>query len=457
MKSRTSFLIIAVSFLALASLPLSAQAQSLTPQEKARLEQELAQVEAEQKKVEADLAATQAQSSSLQRDISILDQKIKAAQLNIRAKTLKIETLGNDIKQKERHIGALEDRIGRGKETLAQIMRKTNETSSYTLPEMLLSQATLTGFLEDIDSFESVQTGLKDTFEQIRDDKSETQAERDVLDKRRNAEIDARYTIEQEKKNIEVDEREKQRLLSISRSNEAAYSADLVKKRAKAAQIRAQLFPLRGAEPIPFGDAYRYAVAAYQKTGVRPAFLLGIFAQESSLDTSDATFGKHVGSCYLTDTQTGAGVRASTRTPIADVMKPSRDVAPFLEIVNALGGDPFTTLISCPLSTGYGGAMGPAQFIPSTWMLVKDRLARLLNISGMPNPWSPAHAFMASAMYLSDLGASAGTYTAERNAACKYYSGVSCGLRTGNTSYGNSVMANAERIQRTMIDPLQGL
>jgi hypothetical protein len=55
---------------------------------------------------------------------------------------------------------------------------------------------------------------------------------------------------------------------------------------------------------------------------------------------------------------------------------------------------------------------------------------------------------MATSMYLSDLGAGGGTYTAERNAACKYYSGRACdSQKPYNTSYGNSVIAKAEKFQ----------
>ena len=121
----------------------------------------------------------------------------------------------------------------------------------------------------------------------------------------------------------------------------------------------------------------------------------------------------------------------------------------------ALGRDPYKTQVSCPIGGfGYGGAMGPAQFIPSTWKMLANRIATLLGIK-TPDPWYPRDAFMASAIYLTDLGAGAETYTAERNAACKYYSGSSCGLVKGNTTYGDSVYAKATNIQTTMIDPLQ--
>jgi peptidoglycan hydrolase CwlO-like protein len=441
-----------------------ASAQTLTQKERAKLEQELAQVEAEQKAAEKELLNAQNQSASIERDIKVLDAKIKAAQLNIKAKTLLIQTLGNDITKKVKYIGTLEQRIERGKDTLEQLMRKTNEVGSYTMPEVLLAQTSITGFFEDIDNFQEVQQGIYDTFEQIRSDKQETETEKNVLDKRRNSEVDARATIEREKKNIEANEAEKQKLLAASKSSEKSYATILAEKKARAAQIRATLFPLAGGgEPIPFGDAYRYALAAQQKTGVRAAFILGIFAQESSLDT-DATFGKHIGSCYMTDPATGNGKGANTGSEQKRVMKPDRDVPPYLEITKQLGRDPFSTRVSCWQPNydsagnpfGWGGAMGPAQFIASTWMGIKDSLATALGISGMPDPWNPAHAFMAAAMHLRDIGAGTGTYTAERTAACRYYGGGS--VCTSVTSvYGNSVMTKADNIQRNMIDPLQGL
>ena len=103
-------------------------------------------------------------------------------------------------------------------------------------------------------------------------------------------------------------------------------------------------------------------------------------------------------------------------------------------------------VVSCPQSVGWGGAMGPAQFIPSTWMLLENRIASALNKSVADvDPWNPQDAFMASALYLSDLGAGAGTQSSEKTASCKYYSGQGCGIVTGATSYGNSVIGSHEQ------------
>jgi membrane-bound lytic murein transglycosylase B len=385
----------------------------------------------------------------LKRDITILDAKIKSAQLNIKAKNILIESLGKDISNKQKTIETLLERIERGRETLSQIMRKTSEIDNISIPEILLSGDNISSIFSDLDTFESLQSSLKTTFEEIRDTKTQTEEEKQNLDDRRSQEIDARYAIQQEEKNIKSNQAEKQRLLGISKSNELTYSQVIADKAKKAAQIRAALFSLRDAKAIPFGDALKYANLASQKTGVRPAFLLAILTQESSL-------GSDVGSCYLTDFQTGIGASVKNGKVISNVMKPSRDVEPFISITKSLGLDPLKTLVSCPQSVGWGGAMGPAQFIPSTWMLFKDRISSLSG-SVLPNPWDPKDAFMASAIYLGDLGANGGTYSKEQNSACKYYSGKSCSTSSLIRSYGTQVMAKADNIQRTMIDPLQGI
>jgi hypothetical protein len=83
--------------------------------------------------------------------------------------------------------------------------------------------------------------------------------------------------------------------------------------------------------------------------------------------------------------------------------------------------------------------------------LLRDRVKSALGVSN-PDPWNPEHAFTASAFYLTDLGGSNGSQAGEIKAACKYFGtgGVSC-------AYGSQVRAKADTIQRTMIDPLQGL
>ncbi len=434
-------LVLIIGVLVSFNYPLAAQ--TLDPareaQLKAELQQVLQEIEAQQKVLDAE----RAKGVSLQRDISILDAQIKQAQLKIQAHNLAIAALGKDITAKTATINTLTGKISQNKESLAQLLRKTNEMDEYSLSEAVLSNETISEFFDDINDLDSVKEAIQNTIGVIKKSKEDTEAAKQTLDKKRLQEINERISVQDEQAKIKKDEAEKKRLLSLSKAQQASYSSDLAKKQARAASIRAALFSLRDTASIPFGDALNYATKAQQSTGVRPAFLLAILTQESNL-------GKNVGTCN----RPGDPVNKQWQA----IMKPTRDQAPYLRIVAALGLTPESMPLSCPLSSGgYGGAMGPAQFIPSTWELFQSRIGAAVGKS-VPSPWDPQDAFMAAAIYLGDLGAGAGTYTAERNAACRYYSGRSCdSKKPANSFYGDSVMSLTNKIQTTMIDPLNGL
>ncbi len=126
-------------------------------------------------------------------------------------------------------------------------------------------------------------------------------------------------------------------------------------------------------------------------------------------------------------------------------MKPARDVGPFLEITTALSINAFQTAVSCPIGGyGYGGAMGPAQFIPSTWKIFVTRLQA--NLGHYPNPWEPEDAFMASSLYLTDLGAVGASASGQNIAACKYYGsgGTSCVYSKSVATLKAKIQANID-------------
>ncbi len=434
-------------------LPQKAHAQTVedVQAQRAKLEAELRALEAEIAQKQAELNNQKGQSASITGDIKMLTTKIEKAKLDIKAKNITINKLSGEITDKNKHIASLDERIAKNHDSLGQLLRKAREVESNTIITVILSNKSLSEVYGDLDDYDSLKEAISTTLDDIRGVKTETTAEREELKKRQDAERDAKDALESAKAQVQKSEAEKQSLLVISKDKEKSYAQVLADRQKKAAGIRSALFSLAGGSAaIPFGDALKYAEFAGKQTGVRPAFILAILTQETNL-------GANVGSCYLSDATTGAGVGINTGTPFANVMKPSRDVAPFLAITKSLGRDPFRTRVSCPFSYGYGGAMGPSQFIASTWMLLKPKISAAIG-GGEPDPWAPRDAFAASSVYLANLGATAQTYTAEWNAACKYYSGRSCttpGVK--NAFYGNSVMALAKKIQTTMIDPLQGL
>lgn len=387
----------------------------------------------------ADLTAKQQvqknQAGTLKGDLTLISTQISALKTKVKARSLAIAQLKADITQKVSTIESLSEKIDKEHESLAQLLRKTNELDSDSIIHFALADKTISQFYGDVESFQSIKRAVKSSVDSIGVAKNQTETEKATLVDKQNKELDAKAELETSQKKVTQTEAEKKQLLSITNNNITAYEKQKAEKKAIADKIRAALFNLRDTAAIPFSKALEYANLASSKTGVEAAFVLAILTQESNLGTDQ-------GSCYLTNPTTGEGFGVRRSIVVQNVMKPTRDVAPFLAITQSLGRDPYKTLVSCPIGGyGYGGAMGPAQFIPSTWAGIKSKVASLLGITA-PDPWVARDAFMASAAFLADLGAHGTSYSSEIQAACKYYGsgGTSC-------PYGLNVMAKMKTIQ----------
>lgn len=430
----TAVAVLAAFFVHIAPLA----AQELSEREREQLEEEYEKLQEEIGQWQQVLDATRAKKNTLQGDVTTLNAQIAQAEAQIKQKNIAIGKISGEIRNKTARINELSLKIEDGRESLASFIRRQDQIDDLSLVEIALAADNAFSLFEDVDNIITVQADLHEEFAEIRATRAETEEERAALAQREAAEQDAKYVVETKKQEIAINKQAKDELLTITKNEEAAYGQVLAQRQAEAAAIRARLFPLRDTEGIQFGDAVQYAKQAAAATGVRPAMILAILSQESAL-------GTNVGNCLVTDLTTGDGKGKNTGTPFSGVMKAPRDTVPFERITKALGKDWSTTPISCPQPGGYGGAMGPTQFIPSTWELFEPRLKAALGVPAT-NPWNAGHAIMATGLYLQDVGAASQTYSAERDAACKYYSGRACSV--AGASYGDSVMAKATKFQQ---------
>jgi peptidoglycan hydrolase CwlO-like protein len=412
---------------------------NVTGKTEAQLQADLALCNIEIAKWQQVLSTTRSKVNTIDGDVQALTAKIKAAEATIKSKNIAISQLSKDISLRTEKITSLESTIGEGRESLAELMRNTRVIDDYSLAEVMLNSKSFSDFFADVDSFLAIQNGLKDHFTKLRENISWAEVEKQRLGEIQNQELDAKYDVEIKKKNIAVSQEEQREILAATKLQAKSYEQIVADRQAKASQINAALFRLRGVDGggIPFKDALAYAKKATAVTGVRSAFILGILRQESNL-------GLNVGQCLLVDPKTGDGKGKNTGTYFSGIMKPDRDVGYFLDMMKRLGRDPYNTPVSCPLPGGYGGAMGPTQFIPSTWQSYEGRIANAYGVA-VADPWNPEHAIMATALFLQDLGAGAGGYSAERQAAGRYYAGGN--WATAGLGYAASVLNFAASYQ----------
>jgi len=382
----------------------------------------------------AQLTAQKQKTGALQSNDNGLISKINATQTKIKNQITSIGNLSQQINQKSKAISELEQELNREHASLEQLLKRTNEIDQKGSAYVLLSSGSVTDFYQDLDNFLSIKRSLYASVNKVRMIKDQTLDQKEQLEDKQEQAKDAKAALEHEKKQVEVTKQEAQKVLSSSQSEQKKIQSITDEQKKKVASIESRLFSFAGGntKAIPFKDAYAHALEASKATGVRPAFVLAVLKQESNL-------GANVGTCNR------AGDPPSKSW--VNVMHPTRDQAPFKRITAALGLNADTTPVSCPIpGGGWGGAMGPAQFIPSTWESVQSRVAAHLGKSSA-NPWIARDAIMASATYLKDRGGVGGE-TNERNAACRYYSGRVCdGKKPANSFYGNSVMALARTMQ----------
>ncbi len=422
-----------ISLICMVGYPVRLSAQAtplLTAERRQALEAELKELESQIGTQRQILDSKRQESASLERDIAILDANIREAKLAIKARDLSIQRLSADIGDKQEIITELTRKIDREKESLSQLLRKTNEIDSYSIAEFALSNVTLSDFFQDLDSFESIQRELYASFEYIGREQAETIDQKTALEEKRAEQLELRHLQELQKVAIERQETEKKNLLKSTKGQEKVYQQILASTEKNAAAIRTALFSLSGTGAIPFEKAYQLATEAGRATGLRPAFILGIIAEESNL-------GQNVGTGnWKTD------------------MHPTRDQPVFERIAAKLGLDPNALPVSKKAWYGWGGAMGPAQFIPSTWVIYEDKVAALVGHNPV-NPWEPRDAFFASAVLLKDNGGARGGRDAERLAALRYLAGWKNATKPAYAFYGNEVMDLADKYQR-QIDILTG-
>ena len=310
---------------------------------------------------------------------------------------------------------------------------------------ILLSNNNLSDFFGNLNDVTLVQTGLRTSLDEI------TKLRQQLLDQKQELSDEKTNTenlqaIQQaQQKSLKSTQSQKTTLLKETQGKESTYQKILVQTKATAAQIRSRIFELLGGGELTFDKAYQYAKLAEGATGVRAALILAILDRESGL-------GQNVGKC-------------SYKT----AMNPTRDTPTFLSLLNSLGLDPSSqsVYVSCANKDGaYGGAMGPAQFIPSTWKLYSDEISKITG-DNPPNPWNNSDAFAATGAYISDLESSqsckdyanANKNTLpyqtliERCAAAKYYAGGS--WYTYRFWYGQPVVDQANKFQDD-IDTLNG-
>lgn len=391
---------------------------------KESLRQQMEELQKQIDEYRSNINNLQQQGKSLKQEINLFDNKIKAATLEIKRNNLAIQQTESEIENKNTALAEAEKKLDREKEIIAENLQAISEQDEQGLLEMILRNQKLSDIFEEINSLQTIQEGVQESMVEISQLKTTLENDRQVLEDKKD-ELNQLKVLQQiQKQTLAAQQGEKKDLLTQTKGQESNFQKLLEKAKQDAASIRSNLYLLEGVGvSMPLEKAYQYAQKVNTLTGVRPAFLLAVLKKETS-------WGVNLGS-------------GNWRRD----MKPTEQKA-FLQICDELGKNPDTTPVSAKPWYGWGGAMGPAQFLPTTWLAYEQRIAQLTG-HHPPDPWDIEDAFTAAGIKLAQGGANTRVREAEWKAAQVYFAGS----RWNNPTYyfyGDQVMELADVIQEQL-------
>ncbi len=408
------------------------------------IESQIAQLESQANALDTSLQQARGQTRSLNNDVKALDIEVRRREVEIRRLNLAIQKAAADIKQKIQDIAALSQKISRGRSALASGLLLLSTYDGENALAILLKHRSLSDFFNALYGLQRVEAGLQETLGVFREDRSAVEREKNNLEGFQEDQRDLKGLQEMERRFIAQKKQEKDELLRLTRGKEAVFQQLLKSKKQDIATLKTQLFYLEKTG-ISAQDAVTLADVAAKRAGIRTSFLLALLEVETGKQFEDGVIsvGTNLGTgnwrrdlyqCYL-----NLGKRSSAES----------EKAAFLLITADLGLNADAMPVSRKPSYGCGGAMGPAQFLPTTWLRFDDRVAQLTGHTP-PSPWDAGDAFTAAALFLADAGADSQTVAGETMAAKTYISGNPRCTKVVCRSYANRIVALARDIDRTL-------
>lgn len=408
--------------------------QVVLAEERSILEQQLWALEQEIASFEKELASTKTQKKTLTNKIAELKNKRTLLLKAVEATKIKIKGTESQIDQTEDDLVVARKEFKATQVEISRILRQIQQTDLMSSIKILFSSGSLADFFVNLEQNLSLNNQLGKKMTQERTIVKKMSDKMNQLNEKKD-DLNNLLTIQKlQEGDIVQTQKEKESLLQKTLGKESEFQKIVSDQKKKAAEVRNRLYEMAAIKAITFGEAVKMAEWVTQYVKIRPALLLSVITQESNL-------GKNVGTCNrLTD---------PPEKHWKKIMKPERDQQPFLDITSELGINPEGQPLSCPMKDakgkqiGWGGAMGPAQFIPSTWQGYKKRVMAVTG-QNSANPWDIRDAFVASALLLAANGATSLTEAGEWKAAMIYFSGST---NKKYKFYGDSVIKRADQYE----------
>lgn len=383
------------------------------------------------------------QSKTLEREVAKLNNQISQITLEVKSLATSIDRTTLELEQTSETIRSTEERLILYEKTLAQYVKATNATDKETLPTILLSHTSLSDFFNYTYAIEKGQERFSSLLQELKLTKQSLDSHQEELQEKKSELAKLKALQELQQRQLAGAKQEKTVVLRDTKGQESKFQ-ELVKKRTQDLKKLQEQITYLNQSGITVQDAVKYAQLAALGAGIRPAFLLALLETESrlGLNVGSGNWQDDMVQCYLRL----AGIAKTQERKAFYQKRAASEESAFLAITRELGVDPNSVKVSREPSYGCGGAMGPAQFIPTTWLgyasAVKTQTGR-----SIANPWNTEDAFTAAAIKLARGGAAKQTRSGELAAAKAYISGNPNCTQAICNSYSSTILKKADAIE----------
>jgi len=359
--------------------------------------------------IEKKLEKEQAAKASLENELARIQNSVYSTQSQINEFRNLIKKSEENISRMEKEVEQMNNKIDLQKEFLKSFIQEIYFKKKDPVIAISAFRGDLSQVFGAVDNFVTMEEKMlqiaqeiRDTKEKIKNEQEEIASAKEQHEKLLAVKVDQQYGLLAEKTETQGD-------IQTKESAIRSLSQRLSTLKSKLSGFLGESFD---ADDIV--DAIKFAS---KKTGVRKEFLMAMLDKETDL-------GRFTGGCTYQNTK----------------VKPA-DKEEFKNICEELDYNYKKQKISCAASWGgYGGAMGVAQFMPTTWTGYKDAIS---NYTGHnpPDPWNLTDGVIGMAEKLKRAGA--GNKKNEHYAAKVYYCGgpASAYWKTKCEDYADTVIS----------------
>jgi peptidoglycan hydrolase CwlO-like protein len=359
---------------------------------------------------QAELAADQ---------LARISKQLQTSELQLEQTLLSISITQSDITKTAEDIGQVHKEIAAHRELLRKTMRSLYQHNSASLMNIVFNTENLSTILNEQHQYQVLQDKVLGLVNDLHQKQNELTTRKYDLLEHKDKQAQLKKLQINQQGDLSNQRSTKKDFLTLKQQEKANFENKIAEAKQARTEIKQQIFKLKSVDlEISINDAFSAARFASSLTGVRPALLLAVLKVETNV-------GEWIG---------------SGKFPY-DMHPGSRDA--FIRLTEKLGLDPYNTPISKrPASyKGWGGAMGPGQFMPATWEGIEGRVGALMK-KPQPNPYELVDAIVGTSIMLADRGAT--NRQKEFEAVNRYLAGPNW---LYHTWYGTRVLAVAKEYE----------